>query len=139
MGSSSIIRKLNSYCNGPGKSKIQDSVQLQENIRNNGQPSYSRLRRHIDQVNEDKKFQIPERNSGKRDSDQESQRGEESGENAISGKQRDSVPKETHVVPVTNSHLETDAGGGEKEQSSSPAPKAKAQTDGQIPSQAFKQ
>ena len=66
------------------KSKIQDSVQLQENIRNNGQPSYSRLRRHIDQVTEDKKFQSPERNSGKRDSDQESQReesqrGEESG------------------------------------------------------------
>ena len=38
------------------------------------------------------------------------------------------------LVSVTNPHLETDARRGRKEQSSSPAPKAKAQTDGKIPS-----
>ena len=107
------------------KSKLQDSVQLQtvlamyeqEKIRNNGQPSYSRLkravRRHIDQVNEDKKFHNRERNSGKRDSSQESkteksQRVEE-WENAISAKQLDSVRKEAHVVSVMIQRLEADA------------------------------
>ena len=65
MGPSSISSKWNTYVNGPGgfiRQKLHDSVQLQkvlalyeqENIRNNEQPSYSRLktsvRRHIDQT-----------------------------------------------------------------------------------------
>ena len=45
----------------------------------------------------------------------------------------DSVRKETHVVSAMIPHLETDAKlGGRKRQSSSLAPKAKAQTDGKI-------
>ena len=107
------------------KSKLQDSVQLhtvlalseQENIRNNEQPSYSRLKtsvsRHIDQTQRTRNFRGPERKSRKRSSNQESkreksQRGED-WENAISGKQLDNVRKETHAVCVTMEHLETDA------------------------------
>ena len=52
-------------------------------------------------------------------------------ENAISGKQLDSVRKETHVVSFSHdpaSGYRRDQ--GREGQSSSPAPKAKAQTDG---------
>ena len=54
-------------------------------------------------------------------------------ESASSGKQLDNVGKETRVVSVMIQRLETDAIRQEG-QSSSPAPKAKAQTDGKIPS-----
>ena len=46
----------------------------------------------------------------------------------------DNVRKEIHVASVTTPHLETDARERRKEQSFSPAPEAKAQTDGKIPS-----
>ena len=50
----------------------------------------------------------------------------------FSGKQVDSVRKETHVVSVMIQRLETDV-VRDQGQSSSPAPKAQAQTDGKIP------
>ena len=56
-------------------------------------------------------------------------------QSAISGKQLDSVRKETHAVSVMILYLETDVEAQrQKGQASSPAPNAKAQTDGQTPS-----
>ena len=56
-------------------------------------------------------------------------------ESATSGKQLDRVRKETRVVSVTILYLETDVEAQrQKGQASSPAPNAKAQTDGQRPS-----
>ena len=74
----------------------------QENVRNIEPPNYSNTQ-----------LQSPERKSWQRSGNEESkkeksQRGEESG-SSISGKQLDSVRKETHVVSVTMEHLETDA------------------------------
>ena len=47
----------------------------------------------------------------------------------------DNVRKETHVVSVTDPHLETDAWRDEKNiRPLHPAPEAKAQTDGETPS-----
>ena len=54
--------------------------------------------------------------------------------NAISGKQLDSVRKETPAVSVFIQHLETEKTRDKKGQPSSPAPEAKAETDGKKPS-----
>ena len=64
--------------------------------------------------NEDAKLQSPERNSGKRSSNQETKMEKSPArkgrwENAISGKELDTVRKETHVVSVMLPRLETDA------------------------------
>ena len=99
--------------------KLQDAVQLQtvlalydqENVRNNEPPNYSRWKTMVTRHTQ---FQSPERNSGKRSSNQESKKGEKPArkgrwENAISGQQLDNVRKEIHAVSVTMDHLETDA------------------------------
>ena len=67
-------------------------------------------------------------------SDQERKKKREKSEDAISGKQPDSVLKEIHAVSVMMEHLETDAIRDKKGQSSSLAPKALTQTDGKKPS-----
>ena len=82
--------------------------------------------------NENGKLQSPERNSGKRSSNQESkreksQRGKEGGENAVTGKQLDRARKETYVVTVMNPASGNRCDQRRKEHSSSPAPRAKAQ------------
>ena len=88
--------------------------------------------------NEDAELQSLERNSGKRSSNQEVKREKASVDrkvwHAVSGKQVDNFQKETHVVSVMIQCLETDVIRNKKGESSSLAPKAKAQTDGQIPS-----
>ena len=110
--------------------KLQDFHQLQtvlalyeqENIRNNEPPNYSRLttsvRRRIDQTMRTRNFRAQnetvERGAVTKSQKREkSQRGKEGGkgrwENAISGKQLDSVRKGTHVVSVMIPRLETDA------------------------------
>ena len=100
------------------RSNLQDSVQLQNvlafyeqeivskqrtakllQIEDNGKTSYG-------SDNEDAKLQSPERDSGKRSSNQESKRNKASAER---GKQLDNVRKETHVVSVMIPRLETDA------------------------------
>ena len=94
------------FLEGFFKSELQDSVQFQtvltmyeqENIRNNERPNDSRLktpvRRHIDQTTVTKSHKGKKANAERRV--------------AISGKQLDSVQKETHVVSVIP-RLETDA------------------------------
>ena len=113
------------------KSKLQDSVQLQtvmalyeqEDIQNNEQPSYSRLqtavRCHIDETRKTRNFrarnEIVERGAvSKSHKGRKSQRGEESGRMLSVESILDSVRKVTRVVSVTNSRLETDAGGGDE-------------------------
>ena len=112
------------------KSKLQDSVQRQtvlamyqqENIRNNKQPSFSRLktsaRLHIDQTMRKRNFRT-QNETIERGAATKSQKGKKASaerkvENAISGKQLDSVQKETLAVSVIIPHLETDAIRDEK-------------------------
>ena len=130
MGPSSMSSKWNTYRDCPGwlkhMSKLQVSVQLhtvlalheQENVRNNEPPNCSRLktsvRRHFDQTMRTPNFrawnEIVERGAVTK-----SRKGREipawngKWENAISGKQLDSVRKETHVVSFMIERLVTDA------------------------------
>ena len=69
---------------------------------------------------QDATLQSPERKSGERSNNQGSKRGKNPSlrgkwENAISGKQLDSVRKETHVVSVMIPNLETEARRDEKD------------------------
>ena len=115
------------------KSKyLQDSVQLQtvlalydqETVRNEGQPSKSRLKTsvslRIDHTMRTRNFRV--RNEWPRVKKERKPtliwRWD-----ALSGKQMDKVRKETHAVSVMNWPLER--------QSSSPAPNSKAKTDGE--------
>ena len=102
------------------KSKLQDSVELQtvlvlyeqENIRNNEQPSHSRLkttvRRHIDQTMRTRNFrarnEVVERGAVIKSQKGRKANVERNVGKTISGKQLDSVRKETHVGSV----METD-------------------------------
>ena len=102
---------------------LQDSVQLQtalavyeqENISNNEPPSHSRLKTSerllIDQTMRTRNFrvrnEIVERGAVTRKGEKPAWRGKS--ENAISGKQLDSVRKETHAVSTIIPRLETDA------------------------------
>ena len=105
------------FLEGFFKSELQDSVQFQtaltmyeqENIRNNERPNDSRLktpvRRHIDQTTVIKSHKGKKANAERRV--------------AISGKQLDSVQKETHVVSVTEaSGNQRDHGRGSSGQKS---------------------
>ena len=98
------------------KSKLQNSVQLltvlalydQETVRNNGQPSYSRLKTsvklHIDQMMRTRNFrarnEVVERGSVTKSQKQRkpSLRGKR--KSVFSGRHMDNVPEETHVVSV---------------------------------------
>ena len=95
----------------------------QENVRNNEQPNYSRLktivRRHFAQTMRTRNFRA---------------RSEIVERGTVSGKQLDSVRKETQVVSVMIEHLENRCDQRQDGQVSSPAPKAQTQTDGKKPS-----
>ena len=136
------------------QSKLQDSVQLQtalalyeqENIRNNEQSSYSRLktsaRCHIDQTMRTRNFRA--RNEMVAwGAVTKSQKGRKASVDRKVGEcyQWKAIgqcsKKETYVVSVMIPRLETDAIRDKKGQSSSLAPKAKAQTDGKILGRAF--
>ena len=94
----------------------------QENIRNNEQPSLSRLKtsvkRHIDQTRKTQNLRARnetiERGAvTKRQKEKPAQKG--NWENAISGKQVDNVRRETHAVSDMTQHLGTDARGDKKD------------------------
>ena len=133
------------------KSKLQDSVQLQsvlalyeeENIRNNEQPSYSRLktsvRRHIDQTMRTRSFRA-RNETVERGAVTKSQKGRKASAERKVGEcyQWKAIGQCSKGDSCSFSH---DPACGNRcdqrreGQSSSLAPKAQAQTDGKIPSE----
>ena len=131
-------------------SKLQDSVQLQtalamyeqENVRNNGQPSCSRLktaaRRHTDQIMRTRNFRarneiveigtVTKSHNGRIVSVE--RRVGECYQWKANGQCLKGDSCSFRHEPASGNRC----AGGRKEQSSSPAPEAKAQTDGKIPS-----
>ena len=132
------------------KSKLQESVQFltvlavyeQENIRNNGQPSLSRMktivRRHVDQTMRTRNFRarndivergtVTKSHKGKK-ANAERREGECFRWKANGQCSRGDSCSFRHEPASGNRCV-----GRRKEQSSSPAPEAKAQTDGKLPS-----
>ena len=124
---SSSISERNSCGNDPGRIvlvKLEDSVQLQtilalydqETVRNNGQPSYSRLktsvRLHIDQTMRTRNFSAQSEVCVDRGAVTKSQKGKKANAERRVGacfqrKHLENVWKETHVVSFMNQPLET--------------------------------
>ena len=151
MGPSSIISERNAFRCDPGgffKSKLQDSDQLQtllalydqETVRNNGQPSYSRLktsvRLDIDQTMTTRNFRV--RNEVvERGAETNSQKGKKAHVEREVGEcyQWKATGQCSKGDSCSFSHeWATGNSGGihrQKAQSSSPAPDSKAKTDGE--------